>query len=102
MQVTHRHDNTTVRQLRKMEKRQEGKDSGCEERKEKAGCPRCTKVFRQFGFLQQHMLREHKVHPRDCRARINVIKKNKTEENKDGKTKKMKERRDQGDEDDRE
>ena len=71
-----------------MEKRQEGQGSGCEERKEKAGCPQCTKVFKQFGFLQQHMMREHKVHPKDCRTRI---KTKKTAENKDGKPKKMKE-----------
>ena len=42
--------------------------------RDRAGCPQCTKVFKQFGFLQQHMMREHKVHPKDCRTRIKTKK----------------------------
>ena len=30
-------------------------------------CTHCGKYFHQFGYFQQHMLRQHKVHPRECR-----------------------------------
>ena len=33
----------------------------------------CKQDFNQFGYFQQHMLRVHKVHPHECRARERKI-----------------------------